>query len=505
MSTILNRPHLPLALLLALPLSLHAPVAMAGADMGGYFRVMTRPDFQGGNGRLGYWNLYGRLLNEGPYAALEMKVDILEPKPASREPWTSIHAKIEGGSVGNADPGNGNLSNYRLSQLYVKAGNVVIPNVTWQLGTLDTYFGDLGLYDMRPAQLFFETVGLSARYDSPHVELLFGAGDSGYYLRGAEYNTIFTPGGYARFRFGRHLELGTGAQLMYEPEVAGNRFAPYNTPLVYEDPNQLYEDFLRGELVQSWVADNPYRADYFPYPTPTSSSSHKLIGYLGFGNAGPLRWNNFFASYQKLHPENFTTENYNGRDYNIYIVNLTDQRTVLTLGNEMQIALIPERLDVVWGALYIDANDADNNITPSDYDKTSYSTVLRLQTYFTETFHFLMETSIAQEKSHNGNAYREHWDSIFSSSAGASDSEGLETGDTNTRSTWQGKIGPVLNPLGKGIYTRPSIRLLYGVQYSNQNNAFGNSFVETIDQHNEFQNVERHWHHVLALETEVWF
>ncbi len=56
-----------------------------------------------------------------------------------------------------------------------------------------------------------------------------------------------------------------------------------------------------------------------------------------------------------------------------------------------------------------------------------------------------------------------------------------------------------------GVYTRPSLRLLYGVQISNQNNAFGNSFVDTIDQYNEFGNVEQHTHHVVSLETEAWF
>ena len=36
----------------------------------------------------------------------------------------------------------GSLASFNLTQLYAKAGNVLIPNVTWQLGTLDTYFGD---------------------------------------------------------------------------------------------------------------------------------------------------------------------------------------------------------------------------------------------------------------------------------------------------------------------------------------------------------------------------
>jgi hypothetical protein len=73
------------------------------------------------------------------------------------------------------------------------------------------------------------------------------------------------------------------------------------------------------------------------------------------------------------------------------------------------------------------------------------------------------------------------------------------------RTTQQLKVGPVLNPLGTGIYTRPSLRLLYGVQHSSQNNAFGNSFVETLDENSQFQTVERHWHHVVALEAEAWF
>ena len=80
-----------------------------------------------------------------------------------------------------------------------------------------------------------------------------------------------------------------------------------------------------------------------------------------------------------------------------------------------------------------------------------------------------------------------------------------EFGDTDTRHTFQGKTGFVLNPLGQGVYTRPSLRFLYGVQYSNQNNAFGNSFVESLDQYDDFNTVERHLHHVISLETEAWF
>ena len=475
-------------------------VALAGrADVGGYFRVMTRPDLQGGAGTLGYWNLYGRLLNEGPYAALEFRFDVLQPQPGTSELWTSLHAKIEGGSIGNADPGNGNLSNLRLSQVYTRAGNVLFPNVVWQLGTLDTYFGDLGLYDMRPAQIFVNTVGISARLEKGPVDLLLGAGDSGYALYGSNYNTVFTPGGKARVRLGKRAELGAGGELRYEPGVLGNTHAPYQTPDVD------YEDYLRGEVVQRYLEQYPGLEDQFPDPEARTSLSGAAIGYLGFGGFGPVRWNNLFLRYEHLHPEKSTMETVDGRDYTIYIHDLTDERTQLTVGNELQLTVVPRRLDLVWGALYLNAQDGDNDLAPSDLDRTAMSTVLRMQAYATDTVHVLVEGSVAQEQSHNGNAYREHKDSIFASEGGLPNADGLEYGDTDTRITWQGKGGLVLNPLGPGIYTRPSLRILYGVQYSNQNNAFGNSFVDTLDQYATFDAVEQHWHHLLALETEVWF
>src|SRR5438309_5525479 len=64
--------------LLASPAVAHAEADQSRFGAAGYFRVATRPDFQGGDNRLGYWNLYGRLMNEGPWAALEMKLDLLK-------------------------------------------------------------------------------------------------------------------------------------------------------------------------------------------------------------------------------------------------------------------------------------------------------------------------------------------------------------------------------------------------------------------------------------------
>jgi hypothetical protein len=482
----------------ALMLSLSLAQA-ADADVGGYVRVMTRPDFQGGDGRLGYWNLYGRLLNEGTWVALQLNVAVLEPVPGTDAVWSRIVAKVEGGTAWAADAGNGSLGDFRLSQLYIEAGNVVLPDVTWQIGTLWSSLGDLGLYDMRPAQIFFDTLGISGRYRTDRAEVMVGFGDSGYRLKGTAYNTIFTPGATARIRLGNHAEVGLGGEFFYEPKVDGNRFAPHTTPGVD------YEDYLRGEIVEAWLEDHPGQAINFPDPEPTWASSYKGIAYLGFGNLGPVVWNNLFASFRRLHPEGSVTETVDGQDYTLYVTELTDQRYELLVGDEVQLALWPGRLDVVWAGMVGRHWDLDNTLAPSDHNRWYASSVLRLQGYVSDTVHLLAETSVANEVSTNGNTYRLHVDSIFQSTEGTTDSRGLEYGDSDTRFTWQAKGGVVLNPLGPGVYVRPSLRLLYGLQYSTQNNAFGNSFVETLDQYNEFGNVERHWHHLVALEAEAWF
>jgi hypothetical protein len=468
-------------------------------NAGGYFRIMTRPDFEGGNSKLGYWNLSGRLLNEGPWAALELGLDVLQAQPGTNDVWAAVHAKLEGGSFKNTDPGNGSLSQFGLSQLYVKAGNVLLDRVTWQLGTLESYFGDLGLYDMRPASVFSDTVGLSARYQVDHLDVLLGIGDSGYALRGAAYNTLLTAGGTIRVRVNEHLEFGGGGQYAFEPQVAGNRNAPYYTPGV------TYEDVRRREVVKHFLEANPGQEDLFPKPVAASASSYKAIGYLGFGNLGPLRWSNLFVSFRKLHPDNSYVESYQGRDYTIYLTQLTDKRTQLLAGNEMQFTLVPDRLDAAWAVLYGKDVNLDNTVAAGDDNRTYYSTVLRLQLYLSQTVHVLAESSLAQEKSANGRLYREHVDSVFANSGGVPDSRGLETGDTDTRNTWQLKGGVVLNPTGMGLYMRPSLRLMYGLQYSNQQAAYGNGFVESLDQYNVFVGPERHWHSVVALEAEAWF
>ena len=143
-----------------------APASLAEAQTdrfsaGGYYRIMTRPDFAGGNSRLGIWNLYGRLLNEGPYGMLQLQLNVLQSEPEQRQPWAQVNARIEGGSFQSADQAGGTLASFKVSQLYVQAGNVLLDNVVFKVGTLWFYPGDLGLYDVRPAELFYDTVGLS--------------------------------------------------------------------------------------------------------------------------------------------------------------------------------------------------------------------------------------------------------------------------------------------------------------------------------------------------------
>ncbi len=495
------RVALALTLLLACVAQAQAPDSRFSA--GGYFRIMARPDFQGGNGRLGYWNLNGRLMNEGPYAALEMKLDLLQAPPGTTEMWASLHARIEGGSVTTADIGNGNLINFRLSQLYARVGNVLAPNIVFQLGTLQYFFGDLGLYDMRPAQVLEDTIGLSARYSNGPVDVMLAVGDSGFSLRGLQYVPIATAGGMVRVRIGDHVELGGGGQVSIEPFVAGNRYSSYVTP------GLGYEDFVRREALRRFVENNPMLgADQFPLPVQSgqTSLSWRAIGYLGFGKLGPILWNNFYVRYQRLHPQNSYADGWAGREVQVYTADVTRDRYALQLGNEMQVRIIPDWLDAVWAFLYGSDRDFADRIQASEMNRTYMSTVLRLQLYMTRHLHWLLENAISQETSLNGNLYRTQFDSIFQNSGGIPDSRGLEYGDSSVRRSWQLKTGLVLNPLGRGIYTRPSIRLLYGFQYSNQHAAFGSGFVASLNQFDAFRPTGTiSWHHLVSLEAEGWF
>lgn len=492
--------------LLVCLLALTSSTALAQADqsrvsLAGYFRFAGRPDFQGGNGRLGFWNLYGRLMNEGAFLQFDLKVDLLQAAPGTDEVWADVVAQIQGNSVPGGDLYNGALSQFAVTQVFARAGNVLFKNVTWQLGTLRYWPGDLGLYDVRPATIFEDTMGLSAYYRGEYVSLLFGVGDAGFYTRGLSYSPIITGGGMLKASLGRHVEIGGGGQVGYEPVINGSRFSPYQTPGI------TYEDYWRKEVAQRYVQNNPQAMGLFPRPQAAGKPSMpwRAVGYLGFGNLGPLVWNNFFISYKHLAPEQPYTENFQGLSYTIYRSDFTDERYQLQLGDQMQFELLPQRLGLAIAGLYGQDNDFDNSIAASEANRQYYSGVVRLQVYLSQTFHVLLESSLAQERSLNGNLYREHFDSIFQSTNGVRDSRGLEFGDSKVRTTWQGKVGLVLNPNGYGVFARPSLRLLYGVQYSSQQSAFGNSFSDSLDQYAAFPGAEQHWHHLISLETEGWF
>lgn len=495
-----------------------APNAQAEDDRfsaGGYFRIAARPDFQGGWSKLGLWNISGRLMNESQWAALEMRLMLIKASPGTNEVWTSIHVKVEGGTAHAADLLKGSLSGFALTQLYVKAGNVLIQDVVWQLGTLDYYFGDLGLYDMKFAQIFYETVGLSATWENKYAEVIVGIGDSGYLRKAEGYNTMITFGAAARFRPVDGLELGIGGEVFFEPSVKGSENSAQQTRFKNSD-GVTYADYLRHTVVESFAkqygAQSTQVFTNYPKPTPLNATSFKVIGYLGFGKLGALTWNNLFINFLQEHPESYFREDYQGQSMRIYTKEWTDERYQLNIGNEMNLNIVKDRFDITWAALLGYHFDKDNKIASGEHNRLIWSLVARGQVYITPTLHVLMETSFAQEKSLNGNLFRRSARSIRESQNGVQLVDGLEYGDLDTRNTWQGKVGFVLNPGGTGIFARPSLRLLYGVQYANVHDAFPSSNTTSIDQTNEFfgqdalnQIEDKHWHHVISIEAEAWF
>lgn len=482
---------------------------------GGYFRIAARPDFQGGKSQLGLWNISGRLMNEATWAALDMRLQLIKASPGTNEVWTSLHAKVEGGSAHAADLLNGSLGSFALTQLYAKAGNVLIEDVVWQVGTLDYYFGDLGLYDMKFAEIFYETIGLSATWSHKKADLLIGIGDSGYLKKQHGYNTVLTFGVATRVRPVDGFEFGLGAELFYEPSMKGSENGPHQTKFQEKD-GVSYENFIRQNVIETFA--NQYGTNYplveteYPEPTETDAFSFKLVGYVGFGNMGPLKWNNLFFNFLRKHPESYYFENFQGRDYRIYNKEWTDERYEFNIGDEISFELVKNRFDLTVAGIFGYHFDKDDTISASERNRMIGSVVARGQVYITPTVHFLAETSYAHEKSLNGNLWQEHPRSIRQSSNGESDPLGLEYGDLDNRQTWQGKLGFVLNPGGAGIFARPSLRLMYGVQYSNAHDAFPNSNTDLVDITNEFfgqdtldQLEARHWHHVIAIEAEAWF
>jgi hypothetical protein len=471
----------------------------------GYFRLMERTDFQGGTGTLGYWNLYGRLMNETPFAEFNLFVNLVQNTPGTQEPWARLGMRLAwtGFRTGSQAGGTlGTLTNdFQVKHFFLEAGNVFLKNVTWRFGTFDLYYNDLGLYDFRPSYVFLDTIGLGATYEVQNFDLTLVAGDCGWQYRYPNYDSILTGGGRMRVKV-PHFELGAGIQFRYEPAVTGNQYGPYSTP------GMNYQDYLQGTVVQNFFLANPslqQTPQNFTGPVPQSAYSYTSFLYLGFGGFGAFQWDNFYVQFQKFHPQGPTTESYNGQTYNLYLTQITNHRYELNFGNQAQFVVVPDAWDVAWGAWFQYDVDQDNTIAPSDNNRIATSTVLRSQWYLTPVVHWIAEGSLAHEVSLNGNAFRDHFDSIFQNSNGTPNALGLQYGDSSTRDTVQLKTGLVLNPGGRGIFARPSIRILYGLQYSTQQAAYGNGFVTSVNQYNTFSGPERHWHSMVAVETEGWF
>jgi len=454
-----------------------------------YFRAMARDDLGNNSATLGWWPLYGRLLNETPWLMAETGYQ-------------------------------GDLSNYKFTQMYFETENVLLKSLTTQTGSLWYNMGYIGIFDMYVSQVFWETIGFRAGQKIKSMEYFIGIGNSGYYLHNEKtnvngsyskqgYNSVPTVGAlfkYKKKKLGifKYIKTGLSGMFLYERKNENNPTAPHQTT------DLTYEEIIRGKTLENFLLARPGQEDFFPGPTATSASSYRFTAWLGFAmkKFGPvkLNWNDLSIQYVKKHPLTAITETYNNISKDIFISEFTDEKYSFMIVDEMQWTFIPQYLDVTIGLLFGYSWDEDNTFRPDDDNRILFSAVIQPHYYITEYLHALFEISYAREKSTIGNRYREHFDSIMSNTAGVPDNDGLEWGDTDTKHTWQFKFGPMINPKGRGIYNRPSIRLLMGIQYSNVHAAYGNSYIESLERKNIWNNrQDSHWHYMFSAEVEHWF
>lgn len=67
------------------------------------------------------------------------------------------------------------------------------------------------------------------------------------------------------------------------------------------------------------------------------------------------------------------------------------------------------------------------------------------------------------------------------------------------------KVDIATHSNGPGIFNRPSLGLLCGLQCSSQNQAWGRAFSNSLERYNIFSGTESHRHSVFAIEAEAWF
>ena len=177
--------------------SLRSLVNHDGASLGGYARLLARPDLAGGDGRLGYWNLYGSALERmGPWVSLDPRAAVLRKSSGA---WSDLHLKIEGPGPLGADAGRGSLETLGLTQAHSAGASQGSP-YTLRVGSLATWYGDLGSHDMRPARLFDGALGVALEGRHAAWSYLVGVGDAGFGMKGAEYNAVVNAGASVHYR-----------------------------------------------------------------------------------------------------------------------------------------------------------------------------------------------------------------------------------------------------------------------------------------------------------------
>jgi maltoporin len=144
---------------------------------------------------------------------------------------------------------------------------------------------------------------------------------------------------------------------------------------------------------------------------------------------------------------------------------LTDQRHELTVGDEVELVLVPDRLELAAAAIFEHRFDPDDRRATSATWRTAGSAVVRAQLALTPYVSLLGETSLAREVARGPAA----------------------------KDTWQGKAGVVLSPAGTGLAARPALRALYGVQRCSLPGAWPGAAGGG------------RWHQLVSLEAEAWF
>ncbi|MCS6983501.1 MAG: hypothetical protein NZM25_00040 [Leptospiraceae bacterium] len=490
-----------------------------------YFRASVQDDFGYNAPTLGWWPFYGRLMNETPWLMADFGYHVVRPESPGAARAT-LFLRIEGGSYRSFDASQGTLGNYNINHIWLETENVLMRHLVTQTGSLWYNLGYIGLFDNFTAQVFWETIGIRVGHRLPTFEYFVGYGDSGWAIyrsrrgdgwHGHQYANIPTVGALVRVnlyevgplksftaRFLPFWQMGATVQVMYERQNENLRGSPHQTPQV------SYQDVLRGEAFEKFMLENPGSADYFPWAQPMSVTYGRATFWTGFSGPelGPIKlyWNDFSLRLEKKPPQIAVTESYEGETKDIYISGFTDERYELMLFDELQLRLLPNYFDLNAGFGFGRSWDQDNRFRPDDHNRLIYSFVFRPIWYITEQLHYLIELVYAREKSTVGNRYREHFNSMKSNTRGVPDADGLEWGDTDTKHTYQIKTGFTINPAGRGIYSRPTIRLLYGAQFSNVHAAFGNTFEESLSRRNQFaMNRDVHWHHMVRAEFEHWF